>query len=295
MGIMSSDCANSPCLIDSHCHLDLPHFDEDRDAVTARAREAGMIAMVTQGVDVASSRKAVTLAERYSDVYAAVGIHPNECADFRPEMLDALRALAAHPKVVASGEIGLDDYWKTVPLAQQLRVLRLQLDLAAELGLPVVIHDRETHEPIMAELLAWVRQRLPGTALARRPWPGVLHSFSGDLSMAQAAYELGFVLGLAGPVTFKNARDLHALARQLDPHRLMLETDSPYLTPHPFRGKRNEPARVKLTAEKLAELWEMPFAEVASLTTATTHTFFGIVQGLHQTIPLDTPTRSNEN
>jgi len=273
---MSSDCANSPCLIDSHCHLDLSHFDDDRDEVVARARAAGLIAMITQGVDVASSRKAVALAERYPEVYAAVGIHPNDCADFRPEWLDDLRALAAHPKVVAIGEIGLDDYWQTVPLEQQVRVLRLQLDLAAELGLPVVIHDRETHELIMAELRAWVRERLPGTPLARRPWPGVLHSFSGNLAMAQEAYDLGFVLGLAGPVTFKNARDLQALARQLDPHRLMLETDSPYLTPHPHRSKRNEPARVKLTAEKLAELWEMPFAEVARLTTATARKFFNL-------------------
>ncbi len=267
-------------LIDSHCHLDLSHFDEDRDEVVARAREAGVIAMITQGVDVASSRKAVALAERYAEVYAAVGIHPNDCADFRPEMLDDIRALAAHPKVVAIGEIGLDDYWKTVPLDQQVRVLRLQLDLAADLGLPVVIHDRETHDLIMAELRAWVRDRLPGAPLARRPWPGVLHSFSGDLAMAQEAYDLGFVLGLAGPVTFKNARDLQALARQLDSRRLMLETDSPYLTPHPYRGRRNEPARVKLTAEKLAELWETPFAEVAEMTTSTARKFFGLEAGV---------------
>ena len=265
-----------PPLIDSHCHLDLPHFDDDRDEVVARAREAGLVAMVTQGVDIPSSRKAIALAERYPEVYAAVGVHPNDCADFRPEMLDEIRALAAHPKVVAIGEIGLDDYWKTVPLTQQTRVLRLQLDLAAELGLPVIIHDRETHQPIMAELRAWVKDRLPGAPLARRPWAGVLHSFSGDLAMAQEAYDLGFILGLAGPVTFKNARDLQALARQLDPARLMLETDAPYLTPHPYRGKRNEPARVKLVAEKLAELWGMSFDEVAGQTTATARTFFAL-------------------
>jgi TatD DNase family protein len=267
-------------LIDSHCHLDLPHFDEDRDEVVARAREAGLIAMVTQGVDVPSSRKAIALAERYPEVYAAVGIHPNDCGDFQPGWLDDIRAMAAHPRVVAIGEIGLDDYWKTVPMDQQIRVLRLQLDLAAELGLPVVIHDRETHEPIMAELRAWVKDRLPGTPLARRRWPGVLHSFSGDLAMAQEAYDLGFILGLAGPVTFKNARDLQALAKELDPQRLMLETDSPYLSPHPYRGKRNEPARVKLVAEKLAELWGMSFDEVAGLTTTTAQIFFAMGEAL---------------
>ena len=265
-----------PPLIDSHCHLDLPHFDDDRDEVIAHARDAGLVAIVTQGVDVPSSRRAITLAERYSPVYAAVGIHPNDCADFQPSMLDAIREMAAHPKVVAIGEIGLDDYWKTVPMDQQIRVLRLQLDLAAELGLPVVIHDREAHEPIMAELRAWVRERVPGTPLARRPWVGVLHSFSGDLVMAEEAYDLGFILGLAGPVTFKNARNLQALAAQLDPARLMIETDAPYLSPHPYRGKRNEPARVKLVAEKLAELWGIPFPEVAELTTATAHTFFAL-------------------
>lgn len=263
-------------LIDSHCHLDMPHFDKDRDEVVARARDAGVVAMVTQGVDVSSSRKAIALADRYPEVYAAVGIHPNDCANFQSDWLENIRAMAVHPKVVAIGEIGLDDYWKTVPMDQQLRVLRLQLDLAAELGLPVVLHDREAHGPMMAELRVWVKERLPGTPLARRPWPGVLHSFSGDLAMAQEAYDLGFVLGLAGPVTFKNARNLQALAKQLDPGRLMLETDSPYLTPHPFRGKRNEPARVKLVAEKLAELWEMPFEEAASRTTATARTFFNL-------------------
>jgi len=265
-------------LIDSHCHLDLPHFDDDRDEVIARARAAGLVAIVTQGVDVPSSRQAVALAQRYDLVYAAVGIHPNDSADFQPAMLDAIRELAAHPKVVAIGEIGLDDYWKTAPMDHQIAVLRAQLDLAAALGLPVILHDREAHEPIMAELRAWARARVPGTPLARRPWIGVLHSFSGDRAMAQEAYDLGFILGLAGPVTFKNARDLQALARELDPRRLMIETDAPYLSPHPFRGKRNEPARVKLVAEKLAELWGMSFEDVASLTTRTAETFFDLIK-----------------
>jgi TatD DNase family protein len=267
---------NPPALIDSHCHLDLNHFDLDRDEVVTRAQEAGVVAIITQGVDIPSSRRAVALAQRYPAVYAAVGIHPTDCADFRPEMLAELREMAAHPKVVAIGEIGLDDYWKRVPLPQQLHVLRQQLDLAAELGLPVILHDRETHELMMAELRAWVRQRLPGTRLAARAWPGVLHSFSGDWDMAQEAYDLGFILGLAGPVTFKNARALQTLAAQLHPQRLMLETDAPYLTPHPYRGRRNEPARIQLTAQKLAELWQMSLAQVATLTTATARTFFDL-------------------
>ncbi len=266
--------------IDSHCHLDLPHFQADRDAVIQRAQQAGVEAIITQGVDLPSSRAAIALAERYDIVWAAVGIHPNDCTDFDPAMIDELRELAAHPRVVAIGEIGLDDYWKTVPLPRQQQVLRLQLDLAAELGLPVVIHDRETHELIVEELQHWVAQRLPGTPLAQRPFVGVMHSFSGDLAMAQQVYQLGFVLSLAGPVTFKNARSLHALAKQLDPQRLLIETDAPYLSPHPWRGQRNEPARVQHVAARLAELWQMPLNEVARRTTATARSLFALpVQG----------------
>lgn len=263
-------------LIDSHCHLDLPHFAGDREAVLGRAQEAGVVAMITQGVDLASSRAAIALAEQHPSIFAAVGIHPTECADFQPAMLAEVRVLAGHAKVVAIGEIGLDDYWQDVPLPQQQKVLRLQLDLAAELGLPVVLHDREAHELIMAELETWIHDRLPGSPLAQRPFVGVLHSFSGDAAMARQAYDLGFVLGLGGPVTFKNARDLQALACELDPQRLILETDAPYLSPHPYRGKRNEPARVRLVAEKLAALWHTSLTDVATTTTRTARRLFAL-------------------
>ncbi len=263
-------------LIDTHCHLDLPQFDADRKEVLARAAAAGVTALVTTGIDLDHSRSAIALAERHSQVYATAGIHPNETAAFGPGALAGLRKLAAHPKVVAIGEIGLDYYWQRVPAPIQKLAFRGQLDLAAELGLPVVIHDRDAHEDVRAELRAWVHDRLPGSPLAVRPFAGVLHSFSSDLAMAEEAYEWGFVLGLAGPVTFKNARDLHALARQLQPDRLLLETDAPYLTPHPHRGRRNEPAYVRLVAEKLAELWDMPFAQVATLTTNTARAFYGL-------------------
>ena len=202
-------------LIDSHCHLDLPHFAGDREAVLERAQEAGVVAMITQGVNMASSRAAIALAEQHPSIFAAVGIHPTECADFQPAMLAELRALAGHAKVVAIGETGLDDYWKDVSLPQQQKALRLQLDLAAELG-------------------------------------------------------------LGGPVTFKNARDLQALACELDPQRLILETDAPYLSPHPYRGKRNEPARVRLVAEKLAALWHTSLTDAATTTTRTARRLFAL-------------------
>lgn len=270
-------------LIDTHCHLDLPQFDEDREVgetgrspLLDRAAASGVTTLVTIGIDLDHSRSAITLAEHHPQVYATAGIHPNETAGFGPESLAGLRSLAAHPKVVAIGEIGLDYYWRRVPADIQKKALRSQLDLAAELGLPVVIHDRDAHDDLRAELRAWVYDRLPGSPLARRPFAGVLHSFSGDLAMAEEAYGWSFVLGLAGPVTFKNARDLHALARQLRPDRLLLETDAPYLTPHPYRGRRNEPSYVRLVAEKLVELWDLPFTEVAALTTDTARSFYGL-------------------
>lgn len=264
-------------LIDSHCHLDLPHFDDDRDDVVARAKAAGVTTIVTIGIDLEHSRAAIALAERYPGVYATVGVHPNDCQEFGPATLVGLRKMAGHPKVVAIGEIGLDYYWHETPPDRQKEVFQQQLDLAAELGLPVVIHDRDAHDDVRAQLRAWVTEgSLPGSPLAQRPFAGVLHSFSGNLDMAEEAYEWGFVLGLAGPVTFKNARDLQALVPHLRRERMMIETDAPYLTPHPYRGKRNESARVRLVAEKLAELWDIPFIEVADITTATARRFYGL-------------------
>ena len=169
-------------------------------------------------------------------------------------MLAELRRLAEQHKVVGVGEIGLDYHWDRTTPDQQKLAFRQQLDLAAELGLPVIIHDREAHEDIQAELAAWVNDRLPGSPLSQRPYIGVLHSFSGDLGLAHAVYALGFVIGITGPITFKNASVLQEIARQLRPERLMVETDAPFLSPHPYRGRRNEPARVRLVAEKLAEL-----------------------------------------
>lgn len=263
-------------LIDTHCHLTVPQFEHDLEGVLERARQAGVEAMVTIGIDLAHSRAAVALAEQHPQVYATVGVHPNDADTLGEKTLAELRDLAGYAKAVGIGEIGLDYYWRQTPADLQKTVFRQQLDLAAELGLPVIIHDREAHDDLRTELRAWVRDRLPGSALALRPFPGVLHSFSGDVAMAEEAYDWGFVLGLAGPVTFKNARGLHDLARRLRPDRLLIETDAPYLTPHPHRGQRNEPAFVRLTAAKLSELWGMPIEQVGALTTKTARAFFGL-------------------
>ncbi len=264
-------------LVDSHCHLDLPQFDPDRAAVVGRARAAGVQFLVNPGIDLEHSRRAIALAQEFPEVYAAVGVHPNSSMDFDQAALAELRRLAAHPRVVAIGEIGLDTHWDTVPLARQIPAFQAQLTLAQELGLPVIIHNREATEQVAAILEEWVTsQAFRRSPLAQRPFAGVLHAFAGDEALAQRAYGWNFVLGLGGPVTFKNARSLHQLVPRLRLDRLMLETDAPYLAPHPHRGKRNEPAYVALVCRRVAALTGRSPQDVAQITTAVARQFFGL-------------------
>lgn len=264
-------------LVDSHCHLDLPHFDADRAAVIEQARAAGVRLIVNPGIEIEHCRRALALAEAIPELYVAVGIHPNSADHFDAATPDALRELAQHPKVVAIGEIGLDFYWDAVaPKVQEQAFLR-QLDLAAELGLPVIIHSRDANAAVAAVLRAWVNSAsFQRSQLRRRTFTGVLHAFSGDLALAEEAYDWNFVLGLGGPVTYRNARNLHALTPQLRIDRLMLETDAPYLTPHPHRGQRNEPAYVALVCAQVAQLCGLTPAAVAAQTTATALCFYGL-------------------
>jgi TatD DNase family protein len=264
-------------LVDTHCHLDLSQFDEDREAVWRRAQAAGVCWLVIPGIDVHQCRKALHFAEGHPGVFVAVGVHPNSANEFDDRALGELRQLAQHPAVVAMGEIGLDFYWKIVPPQQQRQAFVLQLDLAAELGLPVIIHSRDANDDVAAVLRAWVgSQHFANSGLRQRPFAGVLHAFSGDLALAQEAYDWNFVLSLGGPVTFRNAQRLHALVPQLRLDRMMLETDSPYLTPHPYRGQRNEPSHVALVCEQLARLYGLTPTEVARDTTAVAARFFRV-------------------
>ncbi len=257
-------------LIDTHCHLDDERFNDDRKAVVARAVEAGVRAIINPGTDLRGSRAAIALAERYAPLYAAVGVHPTATDELDDAALDALREMARHPKVVAIGEIGLDYYWpnqskRDWPCASpetQRAAFRRQLDLAAELGLPVIVHDREAHTDVMTGL-----EDSPGLL-------GVLHSFSGDLDLAQWAVELGFYVGITGPVTFKKARELQTVAREIDLDHLLIETDAPYLTPHPYRGQRNAPAHVRLVAQQIAQLRDCDLVDVARHTSQNAHTLF---------------------
>ena len=269
-----------PTLVDSHCHLDMEQFDADRAAVLERAQANGVNRIVNPGIDLVHCRQAIELADQHPQVYAAVGIHPNSSADFSEQTLIQLRGLVDHPKVVAIGEIGLDYHWGTVSRQQQAQAFRAQLDLAAELGLPVIIHNREASTDLARIVQAWAASaRTRNSPLAERPFWGVLHAFSGDATLAQAAPGWNFALGLGGPITFRNARALHELAPQLDLDRLMLETDAPWLTPHPMRGKRNEPAYVALVAERLAELLGVPIEEIADRTTAVARSIFAPLAG----------------
>ncbi len=220
----------------------MPVFDADREAVLDRAREAGVGRIMVPGVDLPSSRRAVKLAEAHPEVFAAVGFHPHDADKLGEKELKELRELAAHPKVKAIGEIGLDYYRDHSPRNVQRAAFRQQLDLAAELDLPVIIHNREAYADVMAALSEWNGKRR-----------GVLHSYSGDRTQMSAALELGFFLGLTGPITFPKADEMRAVAASAPLDKLLIETDAPYLTPSPHRGRRNEPAYVRYVAQKLAD------------------------------------------
>lgn len=268
-------CNGAAQYVDSHCHLDLEQFAADRVEVLARARAAGVRTIVVPGIDLVQNRQALELAEQEQDLFVAVGVHPNSAGGFDDETAAALQRLALHRKVVAIGEIGLDYYWDKVAPQQQRRAFVQQLDLAADLGLPVIIHSREANADVADVLRTWVHsERFRSSPLAARPFAGVLHAFSGDLALAEEAYSWRFVLSLGGPVTFRNAHALHALVPKLRMDRLMLETDAPYLTPHPWRGQRNEPAHVVVVAAQLARLSGATPDAVAGTTTAVARRFF---------------------
>lgn len=259
-------------LIDTHCHLNFDAFDEDRDAVIARAAEAGIDRILIPSTDLQTGDEAVTLAENHVEIWAAVGIHPNSSTNFEPAFVDVLRGKTAHPKVVAIGEIGLDYHWDFSPKERQWQAFEAQLELARALELPVIIHNREATDDILAILERWVTT-LPESIKDR---PGVLHSFSASPDAAERALAAGFYLGFTGPITFKNADELRHIAAQVPLNRVLMETDSPYLTPTPHRGKRNEPAYVRLVAERFAALRQLSLEEAASQTTRNAEILFSI-------------------
>jgi TatD DNase family protein len=238
-------------LIDSHAHIDLNNFDKDREQVFARARQGGVRAIINIGLDAESSRASLEMAKQYDDVFSTVGFHPHEADKMRDDDLKVLAELAKDERVVAVGEIGLDFYRNLSARKSQTEAFKKQLDLAVELGLPVVVHCRQAHREVYKILRAWVESTLSVVGRLRR---GVIHCFSGDIEMAQQYLDIGFYISLAGSVTYPSAGELVQVAKEIPLDRLLLETDSPFMAPQAYRGKRNEPAYVALIAEKIAQV-----------------------------------------
>src|SRR5512139_859800 len=254
-------------LIDTHTHLDDARYNDDRDAMIARAREAGVEQFVTIGCDLATSQAAVALAEQHSFVYASIGVHPHEVKHIQEAWYDQFRRLAKNRKVVAYGEIGLDYHYNHSSPKEQRERFREQIQLARELHLPVIIHTREAQEDTIA-ILKDERASEIG---------GVFHCFSGDARLAKDALDLGFYLSFSGILTFQNATMLRDIAKTVPLDRVLIETDCPYLTPVPYRGKRNEPAYVSQVAKQLAAIHsEFPLEEVQRRTTENAKRLFKI-------------------
>jgi TatD DNase family protein len=250
-------------LVDSHCHLDFPDFADEREAVLARARAAGVAAMLTICTRLDHFPAVRTIAEAYDNVWCSVGAHPHEAADHAATTVSQLTALAEHPRVIGIGETGLDFYYDHSPRDIQEQVFRAHIAASRTSGLPLIVHAREAD----AEIASILRME--------RPHAGVLHCFSSGRSLAEAALDLGFYISISGIVTFRKSDELRAIVRDVPVDRLLVETDAPYLAPVPYRGKRNEPAYVAATAAAVATLKGLTAEELAATTTAN---FFRLFQ-----------------
>lgn len=250
-------------IFDAHAHYDDDKFDQDREELLMSMKDKGVGCIVNAAVDIETSKQAISYADKYDFMYATVGIHP-ECANtVENDYINRLTELSKHKKVVAIGEIGLDYYWDTVPRQVQKEVFVKQLELARRLNLPVVIHDRDAHGDTMDIL----RQYKPN---------GIVHCFSGSVEMCREVVKLGMSISLGGVVTFKNARHSVEVAEYIPLDRLLLETDAPYLTPVPFRGKRCDSSMIKYTAMKIAEIKGISMEQLLDITTKNACKLYGI-------------------
>ncbi len=255
-------------LFDTHAHLNATQFEEDVVEVIERAKSENVSHIVVVGFDRETITRAMELTEQYDMIYAAVGWHPVDAIDMTDEDLDWIKQLAAHPKVVAIGEMGLDYYWDKSPKEIQQEVFRKQIRLAKEVELPIIIHNREATEDVVKIL-----QEENASEVG-----GIMHCFTGSLETAEQCMKMNFYLSFGGPVTFKNAKKPKEVVKEIPMDFLLIETDCPYLTPHPFRGKRNEPSYVKYVAEQIAELKGLTFEEVAKKTSDNAMKLFGITR-----------------
>lgn len=267
-------------LTDTHCHLDYYKFDADREEVIRRAEDAGLTKLLVPALHHKSSKEAVKLAEKYQSVYAAVGFHPTDLEEFNQENFDQVKALANHPKVVAIGEIGIDYYWVKEKEKREIQhqVLKQHLEFAKEVNKPVILHMREENDAWFGEasvdLLNILGEWQKGLSGSLAEKPGVLHSFNGTLETAQKGLDLNFYIGVSGPVTYKNADKKREVIRQLPLEKLLIETDSPFLSPIPVREKRNEPSYILHIADRIAEIHATSREEIAKITTANAARLF---------------------
>jgi TatD DNase family protein len=252
--------------IDSHAHLFFPNFKDDLDEVINRAKENGVDYIIVPGTDLATSKEAVELAEKYDCIYAAVGVHPHDTKEWDDDFIPKIKALAAHEKVVAIGEIGLDYYYDFSPREKQIPAFEAQLNLALELNKPVIIHNREANDDIMDFARKYSDKGLKAQ----------FHCFAGNEKDAQELIEMGYTISFTGNITFKKAETLRKIVYSVHPENILLETDSPFLTPVPHRGKRNEPAYVKYVAEKIAEIHHLRVKDIARATSYRAYKLFGI-------------------
>ncbi|WP_404450792.1 TatD family hydrolase [Virgibacillus necropolis] len=253
-------------LFDTHVHLNARQFEEDREEVIKRAFDAGVTQMVVVGFDRETIPLAIEIAEQHDTIYAAVGWHPVDAIDMTEGDLAWIEELSAHPKVVAIGEMGLDYHWDKSPKDIQKEVFRKQIRLAKKINMPIIIHNREATEDII-EILQEESAKEIG---------GIMHCYNDSVAYLQACLDMNFYISLGGPVTFKNATDPKEVAVEVPLDRILVETDAPFLAPHPNRGKRNEPSYVTLVAEKIAELRRISVEELSEITTENARRFFQI-------------------
>lgn len=257
--------------VDTHCHLNLFQPTNVLDQIIENAISHGITRIMVPGIDLDSSIEAIRIAEKYEIVYAAVGYHPNDANKWTEESYTTLQKLAQHPKVKAIGEIGLDFYRDHAPASVQIKVFQEQLRLSEVTNKPVIVHSRNSLMEVINILLDWSTSNI-----SRNPNKifGVMHAFEGDLEQARKIVEHNFFVGIGGPVTYKNAHEKHSIATNLKIDKILLETDSPFLSPHPVRGKTNEPANIKFIAEKIATLTEKPLKWVSQETTKNANRIF---------------------
>lgn len=255
-------------LFDTHAHLNAVQFEEDLEEVIERATSEDVSHIVVVGFDHETIKRAMELIEQYDMIYAAIGWHPVDAIDMTEEDLNWIRELSQHPKVVAIGEMGLDYYWDKSPKEIQKDVFRKQIQLAKEVNLPIIIHNRDATEDVVKIL-----QEENASEVG-----GIMHCFTGSLEVAKQCMEMNFYISFGGPVTFKNAKKPKEVVKEIPMDRLLIETDCPYLTPHPYRGKRNEPSYVRYVAEQISELRGVSYEEIAEKTSDNAMKVFGITR-----------------